>query len=57
MRVRGLPMNIICVCVITAVLIVHNDCSHGLFPGSDQMVPLVVIIAPTSIVARAEGHG
>lgn len=50
-------MNIICVCVITAVLIVDNDCSHGLLPGSDQMVPLVVIIASTSIVARAEGHG
>lgn len=45
------------VCVITAVLTVDNDRSHGLFSGSDQMVPLVVVIAPSSVIARAEGHG
>ena len=66
--VRSWPMNMIgvcvcvCVCVcmyvcaITTVLIIHNDCSHGLLPGSDQTVPLVVVIPPPSIVLWTEGH-
>ena len=61
--VRSWPMNMIgvcmcvCVCAITTVLIVHNDRSHGLLPGSDQTVPLVVVIPLSSIVLWTEGHG